>query len=244
MIRLAVRLDAVAALRRGEGGKTPDLHAAAHAAMLGGADALRLRLTAEREAADLRQGLDAELHLDVAAAENEVAAAARLQPARATLVPPTVPSVGATSQGLPPGSDREGWKRAVETLRTAGVPTAVRLMPDEQALLAASEAGTEWVDLDTSVYARARTDGQRLREFLALRKAASTARQLGLRVTLGGHLRPPALGRLALLPEVEEVHLGFEVLARALFQGLTGAVKDLKLELHQARAARAAGLDD
>lgn len=244
MIRLAVRLDAIAALRRGAEGRTPDLHAAAHAALLGGADAVRLRLATERDAEVLHERLDGELQLDIAALDAEVAFASRLRPDRATLVPPSVSQLGATSAGLPATADREAWKRSVDKLRGASVTVAVRVMPDEQVLLAASEAGAEWVDLDTSLYARARSDGQRLREFLALRKAASTARQLGLRVTLGGHLRPPALGRLALLPEVEEVHLGFEVLARALFQGLTLAVRDLKHELSAAHAAHTGGSSD
>jgi pyridoxine 5-phosphate synthase len=119
----------------------------------------------------------------------------------------------------------------------------IRLLPTEEALLAASEVGADWVDLDTSAFAQAANDAVRLHEFLALRKAAATARQLGLRVTMGGHLGPPGLARIALLPEVEEIHLGFAVLARAIFIGLTQAVKDLRSEMVPARTARVEAQD-
>jgi pyridoxine 5-phosphate synthase len=238
MIRLAVRLDVVAAMRRGPDGRTPDLHAAAHAALMGGADAVRLRYASERDAKALRQNLDGALHLDVSSAPQEVEAAAQVKPERACLVPPRPPSPGATSLGLEPSHDRESWRRAIDTLRARSVPVGIRLLPTEEALLAASEVGADWVDLDTSAFAEATNDGVRLHEFLALRKVAATARQLGLRVTMGGHLRPPGLARIALLPEVEEVHLGFAVLTRALFSGLTQAVKDLRAEIVPARSPR------
>jgi pyridoxine 5-phosphate synthase len=244
MIRLSVRLDSVAALRRGAESRTPDLHAAAHAALLGGADAVRLRFTNERDVKALRQNLDGALHLDISSAPQEVEVAVHAKPERACLVPPRPPSPGATSLGLEPSHDREAWRAAIEVLRGKGVPVGIRLLPTEEALLAASEVGAEWVDLDTSAFAEAPNDALRLREFLALRKAAGTARQLGLRVTVGGNLRPPGLARLALLPEVEEVHLGFAVLARALFTGLTTAVRELKHDMWQARAARQAENQD
>ena len=244
MIRLAVRLDAVAALRRSAEARTPDLHAAAHAALLGGADAVRLRFTNERDVKALRQNLDGALHLDISSSPQEVEVAAQTKPERACLVPPRPPSPGATSLGLEPTHDRDAWRAAIETLRGRNVPVGIRLMATEEALLAASEVGAEWVDLDTSGFAEAPNDALKLREFLALRKSAGTARQLGLRVTVGGHLRPPGLARLALLPEVEEVHLGFAVLARALFTGLTAAVRELKYDMWQARAARQAEAAD
>lgn len=238
MIRLAVRLDVVAAMRRGTDGRTPDLHAAAHAALMGGADAVRLRYVNERDAKALRQNLDGALHLDVSSAPQEVEVAAQVKPERACLVPPRPPSPGATSLGLEPSHDREAWRRAIDTLRGRGVPVAIRLLPTEEALLAASEVGADWVDLDTSGFAEAPTDAARLHEFLALRKIAGTARQLGLRVTMGGHLRPPTLARVASLPELEEIHLGFAVLSRALFTGLTVAVRELRAEIVPAHAAR------
>lgn len=240
MMRLTFRLDALAALRRLPEDRTPDLHAAAHAALLGGADAVRLRAAWEQDAERLAAGLPGPLHLDVVAGTAEVEVAARLLPERATLVPP--PTSGAAAKAKP--ADRGAWSQAIERLRGAGVPVGVRLAPTEEALLAASEAGAQWADLDTHAFAHARTEGLRVREFLALRKAAATARQLGLRVTLGGGLGPAQAGRLSLIPEVEEIHLGFQVLARALFTGLTAALAAARTEVLSARALASAGTGD
>jgi pyridoxine 5-phosphate synthase len=231
MIRLVLRLDAVAALRRGPHARSPDLHAAAHAALLGGADAVRLRLADEAEALALRERLDGALHLDVAPSAGEVEAALRVKPARACLWP--------EHAAANPANAASAWAGAIDALRKAGIGAGIRLPASEAAILAANEAGAEWVDLDTFPLADATSEGARLREFVALKKAAATAGQLGLRVTLGGRLGPALLARVAPLPEVEEAHVGFVAVSRAIFVGLAQAVRDLKHEVVQARAERA-----
>lgn len=232
MLRLVLRLDPIAALRRAPGGLSPDLHAAAHAALLGGAEAVRLTLGEETEAAELRRRLDGPLQLDLTLAPAEIEAAIRVKPERACLRGgPGVPDLGACAAAL-------------ERLAKAGVPSALRLPATDAAVLVASEAGALWVDLDTTPLARAANDSARLREFLTLQRAVTTARQLGLRVTVGGGLGAALLPRIAPLREVEELHVGFSALARALFTGLTQAVRDLRQELVHAEAEQTAETGD
>ncbi len=233
MLRLVLRLDPFAALRPGPDSPAPDLHAAAHAALLAGADAVRLSARLTRDAERLGAALAGPLLLDAVPGTPEVDLAVRLRPERVTLVPGPA--------ALPAGAERAAWSGAVERLRGAELPVAVRLPASEEALLAASEAGAAWADLDTRRFAEARGEGARLREFLALSKAAATARQLGLRVTAGGGLTPSLAGRLAGLADVEELHLGFDVLARAVFLGLGAAVAAVRRELLAARALLAPG---
>ena len=232
MLRLVVHLDPFVALRRGPAGKAPDLHAVAHAARLGGAGAVRLTLGDEAEARDLRERLDVPLHLDLplhaapprggdlkVGLEAGLAAALRLKPERVGV------KLGAATV-LP-----EGLSDVLERLAQAGIPSALRLPPTEQGLLAANEAGAVWVDLDTAALGAAGTEGLRLKEFLALQRCATTARQLGLRVSVGGGLDVGTLARVAAVSEVEEAHVGFALLARSVFTGLTQAVRDLRLDL-------------
>jgi pyridoxine 5'-phosphate synthase PdxJ len=124
-----------------------------------------------------------------------------------------------------------GLAEALERLAQAGVASALRLPPTEQALLLANEAGAVWVDLDTSALGRAANEGLRLKEFLALERCVGTARQLGLRVSVGGGLDLGTLARVAGLAEVEEAHVGFAVLSRSVFTGVTQAVRDLREDL-------------
>lgn len=230
MLRLVVSLDPFAALRRAPGGKTPDLHALAHAALLGGAGGVRLTLGDEAEAADLRRRLDGALLLDIPPEAAAVEAALRIRPERVCVVPR---EGGASAGTLAP---------LLERLAAGGLAVALRIPTHEEAVLLANEAGAPWADLDTRLLASATQDGRRVTEFRALQQAASTARQVGLRVAAGGGLDPAALARVAALDEVEEVHVGFQALARSLFTGLTQAVRDLRGDLaSHAPAAGGAG---
>src|SRR5687767_5708606 len=83
MSRLGLRLRPIAALRHAPDGRTPALHAAGHAALLGGAEAVRLTRGGEAEAVDLRRRLDGPLQLDVT--PEQVEATLKVKPERACL---------------------------------------------------------------------------------------------------------------------------------------------------------------
>ena len=80
-----------------------------------------------------------------------------------------------------------------------------------------------------------------VREFLAIRQAATTAKQLGLRVHAGHGLDYRNVWRVAGLPEVEELNIGFAIVARALFIGLAPAVREMRTEMLRAREMAEAG---
>ena len=72
-------------------------------------------------------------------------------------------------------------------------------------------------------------------EFLAIKKAAATAHQVGMRVHAGHGLDYGNVWRVAALPEIEELNIGFAIVARALFTGLTSAVSEMRHEMLRAR---------
>lgn len=218
MLRLVVSLDPFAALRGAPRGRTPDLHALAHAAMLGGAAGVRLTLGDEAEAADLCRRLDGSLLLDIPPEAAAVQAALRMRPQRVCLVP----REGSTAAVLTP---------LVEQLAASGLAVALRIPAREDAVLLANEAGAAWADLDTHALGVATQDARKVMEFRTVLGAASTARQVGLRVCAGGGLDAGTLARVASLEDLEEAHVGFEALSRSVFTGLTQAVRDLRAEI-------------
>jgi pyridoxine 5-phosphate synthase len=113
--------------------------------------------------------------------------------------------------------------------------------PDEQALLAANAVGAAAVELHTGRYANARGEGAVIREFLALKTAATSAKELGLRVHAGHGLAYRNVWRVAALPEVEELNIGFAIVARAIFIGLEAAVREMRDEMLRARELGAEG---
>jgi pyridoxine 5-phosphate synthase len=242
MLRLGVDVGPVATLRGMCGGRSPDLFAAAHAAVLGGADVVHLPLagdagTAREEARRLLEGLDADVVLEVAPEAALVEGAAGLSPREVCLV-------AADGRALDVPGQRREVETALERLRRGGVTGAVRVEPTEEMLLAANEVGAEVVSLHTGRLAAARAEGARVHEMQAIRRAGATARDLGLRVQAGGGLDVGGAVRVAAVPEVEVVTVGSWVVSRAIFTGLAAAVRDLKDAILRARevAERPEGL--
>jgi pyridoxine 5-phosphate synthase len=240
MIRLGVNIDHVATVRQARGERFPEVVAAAHAAMLGGADQITVHLREDRRHIQdkdlelLREGLATDLNLEMACTEEMVEIARRIAPEYVCLVPEKREEV-TTEGGLDVAANRDAVARTVGALRESGIAVSIFLDPDENALLAANEVGADAIELHTGRYANARGDAQVLAEFMAIRNAAASARTLGLRVHAGHGLDYRNVWRIAGLPEVEELNIGFAIVSRALFVGMRDAVREMREAIRGAR---------
>ena len=188
----------------------------------------------DRDVELVREAIATDVNLEMACTDEMVAFAADLKPAQVCIVPENRQEV-TTEGGLDVKAQRDALHAAVGKLRPAGIQVSLFIDPDEEALLAASEVGAEAVELHTGRYAGARSEPERVREFLALRQAGITAHQLGMRVHAGHGLDYRNVWRIAGLPEIEELNIGFAIVARALFVGLTDAVREMRTEIDKAR---------
>jgi pyridoxine 5-phosphate synthase len=241
MLRLGVNLDHVATLRQARGGAHPDVLAAGHAAALGGADHLVVHLREDRRHVQdrdvrlLREASPLPLALEMAATPEMVKIALETKPASVCLVPEKRQE-RTTEGGLPlSASTPPEVARAVAELQGKGIPVSLFVDPEEAALVAASGVEAAAVELHTGRYADARDEESRVRAFLALAKAASSAKSLGLRVHAGHGLDHRNVARVAALPEVEELNIGFAIVARALFTGLQASVAEMRTRIDLAR---------
>ena len=233
MIRLGVNIDHVATVRQARRAGFPEVVAAAHAAVLGGADQITMHLREDRRHIQDRDltlvsdGIHVPINLEMAATDEMVGIACDLKPAHACLVPEKREEL-TTEGGLDVRASRDAVADAIEKLRAAGIPVSLFVDPSEDSLLAANEVGADAVELHTGRYADAKTELQRVHEFQALKRAAVSAHELGLRVHAGHGLDTFNVSRVAALPEVEELNIGFAIIARALFVGLQAAVREMK----------------
>ena len=246
MIRLGVNIDHVATVRQARGARFPEAFAAAHAAVLGGADLITMHLREDRRHIQdkdvelVRDGLDTPLNLEMACTEEMVEIARRIKPEYACLVPEKREEV-TTEGGLDVAANRDAVLKTVSALKEEGITVSLFVDPDEAALLAAGDVGADAVELHTGRYANAKGETNVIGEFLALRKAAASAHQLGLRVHAGHGLDYRNVWRVAALPEIEELNIGFAIVARALFIGLTPAVREMRDEMLRAREMSESG---
>jgi pyridoxine 5-phosphate synthase len=244
MIRLGVNIDHVATVREARRGRSPALLEAAFAALAGGADHLVVHLREDRrhvKDADVRGILEfvpAPLCLEMAATAEMVRIACATKPAVVCLVPEKRAEL-TTEGGLDLSAPSKELRSAVETVKGAGILVSLFVDPDEAALVAANDLGADAVEIHTGRYADATTEGERVREFLAVSRAAATARSLGLRVHAGHGLDYRNVSRVAALGDVEEVNIGHAIVARALFCGLEAAVREMRERVVRATSEEA-----
>jgi pyridoxine 5-phosphate synthase len=88
------------------------------------------------------------------------------------------------------------------------------------------------IELHTGRYAHHPDDGGALR---ALQEAARRGRQIGLAVHAGHGLTTSNVSPVAAIPEIEELNIGHSIVSRAVFVGLSAAVREMRAVMDVAR---------
>jgi pyridoxine 5-phosphate synthase len=228
MIKLSVNVDHVATLRQARGAPfwEPDPVAASLACLQAGADGITVHLRLDRRHIQdrdlrlLREVVRRELNLEMAVAEEMLQAALDVKPDQCTLVPER-PEETTTEGGLDVVDRKELIRNAVERLHRGGIRVSLFIEPEGVQVNAAKEVGADMVELYTGAYADASSAEEEEREFKRLFDAA----KLGFRA--GHSLTFRNLPRIATLPNLSEVSIGHNIIARAVFIGLDQAVKEI-----------------
>jgi pyridoxine 5-phosphate synthase len=239
-IALGVNIDHVATLRQARRTRYPDPLHAALLAEEAGADSITLHLREdrrhiqERDVTMMREALQTRMNLEMAVTEEMIRIAQKVLPQDCCLVPESRQEV--TTEG---GLDVEGQGArvadAVKALGGAGIRVSLFIDPDLAQIEAAQRAGAPVIELHTGAYADS-TGGARAREFERLLGAAKFAARLGLIVNAGHGLNYHNVEPIAAIQEIVELNIGHAIVARAVFDGLAKAVRDMKELMRAARA--------
>ena len=239
-IALGVNIDHVATLRQARRARYPDPMYAALLAEEAGADSITLHLREDRrhiqdrDVTAMREALQTRMNLEMAVTEEMVQIARRVRPQDACLVPESRQEV-TTEGGLDVLGQSARVKDAVGALAGAGIRVSLFIDPNEGQIEAARSVGAPVIELHTGAYAEA-AGGARAREFERLRTAAKFAASLGLTVNAGHGLNYHNVEPIAAIPEIIELNIGHAIVARAVFDGLAKAVRDMKELMRRARA--------
>jgi len=238
-IALGVNIDHVATLRQARRGRYPDPLHAALLAEQAGADSITLHLREDRrhiqdrDVFALREALMTRMNLEMAVTDEMIAIARRVVPQDCCLVPESREEI-TTEGGLDVVARSGRVAAACAALAEAGIRVSLFIDPDGAQIEAASRAGAPVIELHTGTFANA-AGAQQTREFERLREAAAFAASLGLTVNAGHGLNYHNVEPIAAISEIVELNIGHAIVARAVFDGLAQAVRDMK---HLMRAAR------
>jgi len=233
MASLGVNIDHVATVRQARRTVEPDPVWAAAAAELGGADAITVHLREDRRHIQdrdlevLKETVQVTLNLESAITPAMTAIACRVRPHQVTLVPENRAEV-TTEGGLDVVGNRLAVTAAVGQLHTAGIVVALFIDPDPAQIEAAAALGVAAVELHTGSYANAATEADRDRELHSLARAATLTRQASLTLNAGHGLTYRNVVPVAQLEGMHELNIGHSIVARAIFVGMTEAVREMK----------------
>jgi pyridoxine 5-phosphate synthase len=239
-IALGVNIDHVATLRQVRRARVPDPVHAALCAEMAGADSITLHLREDRrhiqmqDVRALRDLLKTRMNLEMAVTDEMLEIARAVRPADCCFVPEHRAEI-TTEGGLDAASQRQRLKEATAMLAGQGIRVALFIDPDPAQIEAAVDIGAPAVELHTGAYAESAGPHQ-AQELGRLATAARLAAGRGLEVHAGHGLNYHNVEPVASIVEIVELNIGHAIIARALFDGLPQAVREMKALISAVRA--------
>ncbi len=232
MARLHINIDHVATLRQARRERFPDPIQWALAAERAGAEGITCHLRKDRrhiqdaDVHQLKEAISTTLNFELSLAPEIVAFAEQLRPGAACLVPESRQEI-TTEGGLDVVKEQARLEEVVPRLKEHGALVSLFVDPEPTQLEAAAAVGAQFIELHTGTYANT-TGADRARELERLMAGAALAHGLGLRVNAGHGLDYENLGPILALPHLEELNIGFAIVAQSLFVGVTEAVGQMR----------------
>jgi pyridoxine 5-phosphate synthase len=232
LIRLGVNIDHVATLRQARRAAEPDPVQAAVLAELGGAAGITIHLRSDRRHIQdrdlelLRQVVKTRLNVEMAATQEMVRIALTVKPDQVTLVPERREEV-TTEGGLDVVLNSVQLKPVIKTLEEGGIHVSVFVDPDLEQVKASHKVGAKAIEINTASWAEARGAAAREAALKKITDAARLGRKLDLGVHGGHGLTYDNVGPIAAVPEMSELNIGHNLVARAVLVGMERAVREM-----------------
>jgi pyridoxine 5-phosphate synthase len=232
MPRLGVNVDHVATIREARGINYPDPVTAACLAEMAGAECIVVHLREDRrhikdrDLQILRQTVQTQLNMEMAATEEMIRIASQIRPDVVTLVPEKREEL-TTEGGLDVAGSRKRVEAAVKALKRGGIKVSLFIDPDRKQIEASRAVGGDAIEIHTGLYCEAPTVEAVNEELKKVIVAAQQAHGLGLEVKAGHGLHYFNVRRIADIPEIAELSIGHSIVARAIMVGMEQAVRDM-----------------
>jgi pyridoxine 5-phosphate synthase len=229
---LGVNVDHVATVREARKETEPDPVVAADLAVRGGADGITVHLREDRRHAQdrdlitLRRKMSVELNLEMAATNEMIAIALKVKPDLVTLVPEKRAEL-TTEGGLNLKKYRKKLKSAIDAIQGKGIPVSLFINPSVTDVEVSKEIGAGMVEIHTGLYANAGGKKQ-TEELKRVRSAIKKGVDIGLLVNAGHALNYINVKKIASIKGVRGLYIGHSIVARAVYDGMQKAVREMK----------------
>src|SRR5271163_351534 len=243
-LRLGVNIDHVATLRNARGGTHPDPVRAALLARDAGADGITAHLREDRrhirdaDITRLKAEISKPLNFEMAATEDMLRIALATQPHAVCLVPERREEL-TTEGGLDVVGQHNALAPYISRLNDAGVRVSLFIAAEPRQIEMAAKLRAPVIEIHTGAWCDAVTDGHLEKaesEWQRIIAGTALARSAGLEVHAGHGLDYATAEKIASLPEIAELNIGYYMIGEAVFVGLGETVRTMRLAMDRGRA--------
>jgi len=241
MTLLSVNIDHIATIREARRTNEPDPVTAAAICELAGAHGITVHLRGDRrhiqhrDVKTLRETIKTKLNIEMAATDEMIGIALDVLPDQVTLVP-ELPGEITTTGGLDCTRNQQAIMNAIKRLQANNISVSLFIDPAEQQIRAALSLGARTIELNTALYSDATLTNRPTKEgadaLHDVKAAAEFAHAKDMQVLAGHGLTYRNVGAIARIPQIVELNIGHNIIARAALVGLEQAVRDMLAELH------------
>ena len=236
MTALSVNINKVATLRNARGGNVPDVLQFARDCEAFGADGVTVhprpdeRHIRRTDVYDIARAIHVEFNIEGYPSEDFIRLVTDVRPAQVTLVPDS-PDQLTSNHGWDTVANAAKLKEITARFHQAGCRVSIFVDPTPEMVEGAAKVGADRVELYTGPYAELfPTDPQAALDMY--RPAAEKARDLGLGLNAGHDLSLQNLHPLIqAFPWIDEVSIGHQIIADALYLGIKETIKQYKAQL-------------
>jgi pyridoxine 5-phosphate synthase len=242
-LRLGVNVDHVATLRNARGGRHPDPVRAALAAIEAGADGITAHLREDRrhirddDMARLKAEISKPLNFEMAATDDMLRIALKTAPHAVCLVPERRSEL-TTEGGLDVAGQHNALAPYIARLSDAGIRVSLFIAADPRQIEMAAKLRAPVIEIHTGGWCDAVTDGEGAKaeaEWRRIVSGAQLAQSAGLEVHAGHGLDYVTAERIAALPQIVELNIGYYMMGEALFVGLAETVRAMRAAMDRGR---------
>lgn len=231
-MKLSVNIDHIATVRQARGGMEPDPAAAAVICEQAGADGIVCHLREDRrhindrDVLELRKSLTTKLDLEMAATEEIVSIALKIEPDLVTLVPEKRLEL-TTEGGLDVAGHRARIEKTIRRMHDKNILVSLFVDPVKKQIDASNDIGADMIEIHTGEYADARSPAVQQKLLQKLSNLAEYGKKLGLGVNAGHGLNYMNVRAVANIPFIDEMSIGHAIISRSMFVGLERAVREM-----------------
>jgi pyridoxine 5-phosphate synthase len=242
-LRLGVNVDHVATLRNARGGPHPDPVRAALAAIEAGADGITAHLREDRrhirddDMVRLRAEISKPLNFEMAATEDVLRIALQTAPHAVCLVPERRAEL-TTEGGLDVVGQHNALAPFIARLNDAGVRVSLFIAADPRQIEMAAKLRAPVIEIHTGAWCDAVEAGEGPRaeaEWQRIVSGARLAQSAGLEVHAGHGLDYATAEKIAALPQIAELNIGYYMMGEALFVGIPATVRAMRAAMDRGR---------